>query len=98
MFERIPDRPGGRCASTDCRFCSPSWRVIVSVSGENEPALTFVAPPVNDGLNGRLAPGHGLPSGSLRVFGPLVISNVELASLGSLPDHGVNDALVVYAP
>ena len=47
--ERIPGNPGGSFASTDCRFCSPSLRVIVSVNGENEPALMFVAPPVSGG-------------------------------------------------
>ncbi len=30
---RIPESPGGRFASTDCRFCSPSERFIVSVNG-----------------------------------------------------------------
>src|ERR1700728_1587422 len=68
-FERIPDSPGGRWASTDCRFCSPSLRVIVSVNGLNAPALTFVEPAVADGENGKLEPGHGPP------FGPCSIAN-----------------------
>ncbi len=50
-------------------FCSPSARPIVSVSGLNAPASMFNAPPVNDGLNGRLGPGHALP------FGPFVTAN-----------------------
>ena len=71
MLDSTPERPGGSFASTDCRFCSPSERVIVSVNGENSPAWMFVAPPVNDGENGRLAPGHGPP------FGPEVIWKLE---------------------
>src|SRR5487761_1195254 len=92
MFERIPDSPGGRCASTDCMFCSPFLRVIVNVSGLNAPALTFVAPPVSDGSNGRLAPGPGPPPG------PCSILNEDSEVTGPLPSHGVNTAVVVYVP
>ena len=70
-------------------FCWPSSRPIVVTSGLNAPALMFVIPAVNDGLNGRLEPGQGLPCG------PLVMSNVEVLSTGAFPDHGVNTAVVV---
>src|ERR1700722_2874355 len=79
-------------------FCSPSLRLNVSVSGENAPAAMFVAPPFNDGPNGRCAPGHGLPAGSLKLAGPLSISNVELESPPPHPVHGSIAAVVVYAP
>jgi hypothetical protein len=69
--------------------------VIVVVSGVNAPALMFVVPPVSDGLNGRLAPGQGVPCG------PVVIANVEellivsaVSSHGSA-DHGTKLAVVV---
>src|SRR6185437_5067793 len=51
----------------------------------------LVVPAVNDGLKGSGAE-HGLP------FGPETTSNVELESLGSLPDHGTIAAVVVYPP
>jgi len=69
--------------------CWPSSRLIVVVSGVNAPALTFAELECNDGAKGRLAPGHGA------WFGPEVIWKVELALAGGVPDHGVNDALVV---
>ena len=65
---------------------------MVVVSGLNAPALLLVVPPVKDGTNGNAAPGHGLP------FGPEVTSKPEELPIGALPDHGVNDALVVYVP
>src|ERR1700722_13725540 len=98
MLERIPERPGGRWASADCMFCSPSLRLNVNASGENAPAAIFVAPPFNDGSNGRRAPGHGLPPGSLKLAGPLSISNVELESTPPDPVHGSIAAIVLYAP
>jgi hypothetical protein len=52
----------------------------------------FVTPPVNDGLNGNVDPGHGDP------LGPDVMLNLLDAVLGASPgsaDHGTNDALVV---
>src|SRR3984957_818039 len=79
-------------------FCSPSLRLNVNVSGENALALMFVAPPVNDGSNGRRAPGHGRPAGSSKLAGPLVISNVELESTSPDSVHGSIAAVVVYAP
>ena len=71
---------------TDCNSCSPSSRLIVSSNGENPPAWILLVPVVNVGLNGRLAPGHGLP------FGPVVTSNVEADSTVAVSDHGVNAA------
>ena len=64
-------------------------RLIVIVNGLNPPAWLLVVPAVNDGLNGRLAPGHGPP------FGPEVIWKLEDVLTGALPSHGVNDACVV---
>ena len=77
------------CSCTDCMSWFPSSRPIVVVSGLKEPALMFVVPPVRDGENGRLAPGHGVP------FGPEVMLNVEVELAASVPDHGAKDALVV---
>ena len=59
------------------------------MNGLNAPAWIFVAPPVNVGLNGRLAPGHALS------FGPEVMLNVEeegrSAAVRRFPAHGAND-------
>src|ERR1700733_1231362 len=52
----------------------------------------LVVPAVNNGLNGRLRPGHGLP------LGPEAIWKEEVVSIGPLPSHGVNKAWVVYVP
>ena len=87
-----PERPGGSFASIDFRFCSPSLRFTVTVNGENAPAWMFVAPAFTDGLNGRLAPGHGPPPG------PCSILNDDSEVTGPLPSHGVNTAVVVYVP
>ena len=68
------------------------------MNGENAPALTFNAPPVNDGRNGKLAPGHGLPSGWASVFGPEVMSNVDETVRGPSSASGTtasNNAVVV---
>src|ERR1700683_656729 len=58
----------------------------------------FSAAPRNVGENGSAAPGHGEPFGYASVFGPLVIWKVEELCTGASPDHGVNDASVVYVP
>jgi hypothetical protein len=75
-----------------CRFCWPSSRLIVIVNGLNPPAWILVVPAVNDGANGRLAPGHEVP------FGPCSMLKDEDVFTGVLPSHGVNDARVVYVP
>ena len=61
------------------------------MSGLYPPACTLVVPASNPGWNGR-GLWHGEP------LGPLVTSNVELELAGSLLDHGVNDAVLVYDP
>ena len=53
------------------RLIGGQERESVVVNSLNEPALLFVVPEVIDGLNGRLAPGHG------PAFGPLVISKCD---------------------
>ena len=78
------------CSWIACRFCLPSSRLIVIVNGLNAPACDVRScPPSATARTAAPRPGQGLP------FGPEVISNVEDASTGSLPDHGVNDAFVV---
>ena len=47
------------CSVTEDMFCWPSSRPIVVESALNAPPLLLIVPPVSDGLNGRLAPGHG---------------------------------------
>jgi len=62
------------------------------VNGVNAPAWMFVLPAVNDGENPSAPLGHGEPPG------PEVILKLDDALTGAFPDHGVNDALVVYVP
>src|SRR3982074_806310 len=88
----IPDRPRGRVKCTRFICCSPSSRLKVPVRGVNDPAWRFVEPPVNVGLNGRCAPGQGVPCG------PCSILNDDVLVTGALPLHGVNTAVVVYVP
>src|ERR1700684_235515 len=98
MLDSTPERPGGNFASTDCRFCSPSLRLIVSVNGEKAPALRFSAPPVKVGLNGRLAPGQGPPCGPCSIGTVEAECTVTFSSSFFSADHGTNDAVVSYSP
>src|ERR1039458_3973842 len=72
-------------------FWFPSSRESVVVSGLNDPALMFVVPDARAGENGS-GLEHGAPPG------PEVIWNVEDGLTAGVPDHGVNDVCVVYAP
>src|ERR1700683_1853934 len=73
-------------------FWSPFGRESVVVSSLNDPALTFVLPDSSEALNGNEEPGQEPPPA------PEVIANWPWEDTGSLPDHGANDAFVVYVP
>ena len=59
----MAQKPGGVETLRALRLWSPSARVSSIVNGEWAPAVLLTEDAVNPGLNGRLEPGQGVPSG-----------------------------------